>query len=48
MQNPTSFTEISNNIDRAFSTVMAEKISTEDGCKQAEEDLKAAVIENPN
>ena len=40
MQNPTSFTEISNIFDRAF--------SPEDGCKQAAEEMRAAVKANPD
>lgn len=48
MQNPTSFTEISNIFDRAFSSVMAGEISPEDGCKQAAEEMRAAVKANPD
>lgn len=48
MQNPTSFTEISNIFDRAFSSVMTGEISPEDGCKQAAEEMRAAVKANPD
>ena len=34
--------------DRAFSSVMAGEISPEDGCKQAAEEMRAAVKANPD
>ena len=48
MQNPTSFPEISNIFDRAFTSIMAEEISPADGCRQAAEEMRAAVAQNPD
>lgn len=47
MQNPVSFPEISNTFDRYFSAVMAGELSPAEGCKQAAEEMRAALKANP-
>lgn len=48
MQNPSSFTELSNIFDRTFTSVMAGEVTPEEGCKNAAEEMRAAVAANPD